>query len=152
MTEPISFPSATPRFALPLLFAGQAQKEFSVNEAHALTDALLHAACDGEAADPPAAPVEGEAWLVAPGATGDWAGQDGKLAARQAGNWLFAAPTEGMRLFDRSTGQVLLYRGGWQRPAAPSAPSGGAVVDVEARAAIAGLLSALAEAGVFPSA
>ena len=152
MTDPISFPSATPRFALPLLFAGQAQKEFYVNEAHALTDALLHASCEGEIADPPAVPTEGEAWLVAPGATGDWAGQDGKLAARQAGNWLFAAPTEGMRLFDRSTGQMLLYHGGWQRPAAPSAPGGGAVVDIEARAAIAGLLSALAEAGVFPSA
>ena len=151
MTDPISFPSATPRFALPLLFAGQSQKEFYVNEAHALTDALLHAACESEAADPPATPAEGEAWLVATGANCDWAGQDGKLAARQAGNWLFATPTEGMRLFDRSTGQMLLYRGGWQRPATPSAPSGGAVVDTEARAAIAELMTALSAAGLFPS-
>jgi hypothetical protein len=112
---------------------------------------LLHAACEGETADPPAAPVDGEAWLVASNATGDWAGEDGKLASRQAGNWLFAAPADGMRVFDRSTGQVLLYRGGWQRPTPPASPSGGAVIDSEARAAIADLLTALAGAGIFPT-
>jgi hypothetical protein len=151
MTDPISFASATPRYALPLLFAGQSQKEFYVNEAHALTDALLHAACEGELADPPATPTEGEAWLVATGATGEWAGQDGRLASFQAGNWLFAAPNEGMRLFDRSTGQILLYHGGWQRPPAPVAPTGGTVIDTEARTAIADLVAALVDAGIFPS-
>jgi hypothetical protein len=150
MTDPISFPSATPRYFLPLLFAGQSQKEFYVNEAHALADALLHAACEGEAVDPPANPAEGECWLVASGATGEWAGEDGTLAARQAGNWLFIAPNDGMRLFDRATGQVLLYRNGWQRPVAPAEPSGGTVVDAEARTAIAELVAALIDAGVLP--
>lgn len=152
MTDPISFTATTPRFALPLLFSGQAQKEFYVNEAHSLTDALLHASCEGEAAAPPATPVEGEAWLVAGGATGEWTGEDGKLALRQSGNWLYAAPSEGMRLFDKSSAQVLLYHGGWQRPSAPAEPSGGAVIDAEARAAIADLVTALIAAGVFPSA
>lgn len=151
MTDPITFPTATPRYSLPLLFAGQAQKEFYVNEAHALADALLHAACEGEATDPPVDPADGEAWLVASGATGEWAGEDGKLAARQAGNWLFVAPNDGMRLFDRATGQVLLFNGGWQRPAAPALPGGGSVIDTEARTAIAGLVTALVGAGVLPS-
>ena len=151
MTDPISFTPATPRYALPLLFAGQAQKEFYVNEAHALIDALLHAACEGEAADPPATPTEGEAWLVGNGATGEWTGEDGKLASRQSGNWLFTTPSEGMQLFDRSTGQMILYRSGWQRPAAPILPSGGTVVDAEARTAIADLITALVDAGIFPS-
>lgn len=150
MTDPISFPSATPRHSLPLLFAGQSQKEFYVNEAHALTDALLHAACEGEAVDPPPGPAEGECWLVASGATGEWAGEDGKLAAREAGNWLLIAPSDGMRLFDRATGQILLFRDGWQRPPAPAAPSGGSVIDAEARTAIAELISALGQAGVLP--
>lgn len=132
--------------------AGQSQKEFYVNEAHARTDALLHAACEGEAADPPAAPVEGETWLVATAATGDWAGADGQIASRQSGNWLFVTPSDGMRMFDRATGQMLLYRGGWQRPSAPAAPAGGASVDSEARAALADLIAALANAGVFPAA
>jgi hypothetical protein len=151
MTDPVSFTSATPRFSLPLLFSGQAQKEFYVNEAHSLADALLHAACEGEATDPPAAPAEGEAWLVGSAATGAWAGQDGKLASFQAGNWLFAIPNDGMRLFDRSSGQALLYRGTWQRPATPSEPTGGTTVDVEARAAIIALVSALTQAGIFAS-
>ena len=151
MTDPISFPSATPRYSLPLLFSGQAQKEFYVNEAHALADALFHAACEGEAADPPVDPAEGEAWLVASGATGEWAGEDGKLAARQMGNWLFVVPRDGMRLLDRATGQVLLYNGGRQRPAAPVLPGGGSVIDAEARTAIAELISALVDGGVLPS-
>ena len=151
MTDPITFPSATPRFALPLLFSGQSQKEFYVNEAHALADALLHAACEGEATDPPASPSDGEAWLIGTGASGEWVGEDGKLASFQAGNWLFAAPNDGMRLFDRSTSQMLLYSGGWQRPAAPAAPNGGATIDAEARAAISDLITALISAGVFPA-
>lgn len=116
-----------------------------------MTDTLLHAACEGEAGVPPPAPAEGEAWLVASGATGEWAGEDGKLASRQSGNWLFAAPADGMRLFDRSAGQTILYRGGWQRPAAPVPASGGSVVDAEARAAIGDLIAALTAAGIFPS-
>lgn len=151
MTDPVAFTHATPRFGLPLLFAGQAQKEFYVNQAHALADALLHAACEGEAATPPVTPVEGENWLVAAGADGAWSGEDGKLAAFQSGTWLFASPNEGMRLFDRATGQVLLYRGGWQRPAAPAAPAGGSTVDGEARAAIMNLIEALVDAGIFPT-
>ena len=151
MTDPISFTSTTPRYGLPLLFAGQSQKEFYVNEAHALTDALLHPACEGEASDPPSTPVEGEMWLVATGATGDWAGADGKIASRQSGNWLFTSPADGMRLLDRSTGQMLLYRGGWQHPSAPAAPTGGTTVDAEARVALADLIAALAAAGIFPT-
>lgn len=151
MSDPISFTSGTPRYSLPLLFAGQSQKEFYVNEAHALTDMLLHPACEGETATPPTAPVEGETWLVANGATGEWDGEDGRLTSRQAGNWVFTTPRDGMRLLDRSTGQVLLFRDGWQRATVPTAPDGGTVVDEEARSALADLIAALCQAGIFPS-
>lgn len=150
MSDPLAFDSTSPRYKLPLLFAGQAQKEAFVNEAHALTDAMLHCAIEGTLAAPPASPADGLNWLVGASPTGAWAGQAGKIACRQAGVWLFVTPIDGMRLLDRSNGQEKHYFAGWQAPAAPAAPSGGATVDAEARAAIASLVTALRTAGVFP--
>ena len=151
MPDPIIFDSTSPRFALPLLFAGQAQKEAFVNEAHALTDALIHCAIEGVAAAPPATPVEGTNWLGAASPTGAWAGQAGKVACRQAGNWLFAAPRAGMRLLDRSSGQEKHFFASWQVPTAPAAVTGGSTIDTQARSAIADLIAALRIAGVFPA-
>lgn len=151
MPDPVSFDPATPRFLLPLLYAGQAQKEVFVNETHALADALLHAAIEGVATTPPATPIEGSGWLVGTSPTGDWAGQAGKLAFRQGGNWLFILPRDGMRVLDRSSGQERFYRGFWQVPAAPATPSGGSTVDSQARIAIAELIDVLRASGILPT-
>ena len=151
MPDPL-YDSRTARFDLPLLFAGQAQKESYVNELAARIDALLHGAIEGEQAVPPASPADGQAWLVAAGASGDWTGQSGKIAARQAGNWLFAAPRDGMKLLNRASGQEIRYAGGWKAAARPVAPSGGTVVDGEARNAITAILTALTNAGIVPAA
>lgn len=149
MSDPISFASASPRFAIPFLFAGQAQKEFFVNEAHALVDALLHAAIEGEDDVPPSAPEEGECWLVGETPTGAWTDHAGSLASYQGGDWVFAAPRDGLRVLDRSSGQDIRFRDGWQRPATPAEPAGGATVDAEARAAIAELVEVLIAAGIL---
>jgi Protein of unknown function (DUF2793) len=134
------------------MLAGQAQKEGFVNETSARIDALLHGAIEGEAATPPATPAEGQCWLVGPGPAGDWAGQAGKIAARQAGNWLFFAPRDGMKLLNRATGQEQRYSGAWQVATRPAAPSGGTTVDAEARGAIAAILASLTTAGIIPPA
>ncbi|MFT4027601.1 MAG: DUF2793 domain-containing protein [Novosphingobium sp.] len=151
MSDPLTFDSATPRYALPLIFAGQAQKEFYVNEAHALTDALLHGAIEGIADTPPATPADGACWLVGPAPGGDWADHAGELACRQLGNWLFVAPRDGLSMLNRADGQIMRYRGGWVAPAAPAEPVGGATVDSEMRTAFAALLAALTAAGIFPA-
>ena len=139
-------------FALrPERIAGQTQKETFVNEMAARIDALLHGAIEGEQAAPPTAPADGLAWLVAAGASGDWTGQSGKIAARQAGNWLFSVPHDGIKLLNRATGQEIRYSGGWKAAARPAAPSGGTVIDSQARSAIAAILTALTSAGIVPA-
>jgi hypothetical protein len=150
MSDPFLFDTVSPRYGLPLLFAGQAQKEAFVNEAHALADALLHCAIEGEASDPPDAPENGTSWLVASPATGAWAGSEGKLACRQSGNWIFIVPRDGMRVLDRSTGQDRRYLGGWKIAEEAVEPIGGSTVDAEARAAISQLIAALKVAGIYP--
>jgi len=152
MSDPLEFTSKSPRYALPLLFAGQAQKEFFVNEAHSLLDLLLHPAIEGETDLPPATPNDGECWLVGSNPSGEWAGHAGEVAARQAGAWIFAAPRDGMRLLDRSKMQDRYYRGGqWQSASSPTPVTGGTTVDVEARRAIDQLIAALVAGGILPT-
>jgi len=74
------------------------------------------------------------------------------IAARQAGNWLYIPGTEGMRVFDRSIRQERLFTSEWQSPVAPMEPTGGSVVDAEARAVISDLILALRASGLFPEA
>jgi hypothetical protein len=135
-----------------MLFAGQAQKEATVNRACALTDLLLHPAVEGEASAPPDPPVEGQCWIVGSPASGAFEGRDGCVAGFAAGSWIFVTPTDGMRVFDRSTGQSVPYIGGWRRETAPVSPRGGSTIDLEARAAIDALIEHLQRTGDLPSA
>ena len=151
MSDPIAYVSATPRLALPHLFAAQAQKEFIVNEAHARLDLLLHCSVEGQADDPPAEPAEGETWIVGAAPTGAWAGRAEMLAGWQAGTWIFVQPAEGMRVHDRATQSLALYRGEWIRPVAPENPTEGTTIDTQARAAIGNLIETLRNAGIFPA-
>ena len=151
MADPISYQSNTPRYKLPNLFAGQAQKEFFVNEVHTLTDILLHPAIEAELNDPPASPANGTCWLVGPGAGGEWGEHSGELASWQSGDWLFVTPAEGLRIRDNSTGGMLYFDGSWRRLVAPAEPNGGNTIDSEARLAIGNLIATLRTAGVFPA-
>jgi hypothetical protein len=151
MAVPISFPATTKRFALPLLFAGQAQKEFFLNQAFVLNDALLHCTVLASAQTPPEAADEAACYRVTGPASGEWAGHEGDLAIRLGEGWQFVVPQPGMTVFDIAADAAMLYRNGWQSADEPALPSGGAVIDAEARQAIFGLIEALRKLGAFPN-
>jgi len=150
MAEPISFPSTTANVALPLLFSGQAQKEFFLNQALATLDAFIIGAVEETRDIPPATAQEGQCYLVSSNASGDWQGYDDQVAARIGGAWHFIRPTDGMELFDRTLGQRLLFKTQWGAAPALYEPTGGAIVDAEARAAIGQVLNTLRSLGILP--
>lgn len=150
MSAPVSLIQSSARFALPFLYPAQAQKEFIVNQATCAIDFLLHPQVVGEASTPPSAPLAGQAWIVGPNPTAEWLGQEARIAGWQAGSWHFLSPVAGMRVFDISAGQMVVFKHSWLRMVPPGQVSGGAVQDTELRLAFTNLIESLREAGIFP--
>jgi len=149
MSDPVAFPSTTPVLGLPLLITGQAQKEFFINQALCLLDANATRTVVASRTIPPANPVEGSCFRVLAPAGEAWNGQDDSLAMLIGAAWHFIVPLDGMQVFDQEAGQVLTFRSGWVRAPALAEPSGGSVVDIEARVAIGALIQALRTIGVL---
>lgn len=104
--------SETPRMGLPLIEAAQAQKHVTHNEALVVVDALAHLyVLDRDLAAPPPSPVDGDAYLVAPAASGDWAGQGGSIAYLIDAAWRFYAPFKGLRAYVEDEQALLHYDG-----------------------------------------
>ena len=146
--------SVTPRFGLPMLAAGQAQKEFLHNEAvQALETLVAPTVEEPPLASPPSSPMVGSCYIVAASPTGAWAGKPECLASFTGGGWRFVTPTDGLTAYVRSTGTRAIYRAGdWEMVAGTIAsPSGGATVDAEARSAISQILEALRQHGFIAS-
>lgn len=159
----------TTRFALPFIMPGQAQKEIFHNEALALVDGLLHPVVLGFAAAPPAGVEAGECWIVASGAAGAWEGRTDSLALGTAGGWRFVAPTTGMSVWDQMAGLTRRWTGSaWNggsldgsaliiagkqivgpRLAPVPSPSGGTIIDAEARAAVDKIIVTLKSHGLI---
>lgn len=149
MSDLLTFVSTTPRHALPNLFPGQAQKEFFVNEALARIDMLLHPVVEGALQTAPASPLAGQSFLVAAAAGGAWEGKDDCIAGWDGERWTFAQPSEGMRVFDRTLDGIRIYDDSWSQPATIPVPSGGSVVDREARDTIQLVIDCLRKAGLI---
>jgi hypothetical protein len=133
----------TARHRLPLLAVTQAQKEITHNEALILVDALLHPVAEAELSVPPI-PSEadiGKCWLIGPAPTGVWQGKAAQIAIWISGGWRYFSPAVGMRLRLLSEAADKIWSGnGWSDAPAIPDPSGGNIIDVEARAAITLLL------------
>ena len=149
MTTPVTFPSTTPRLALPLLYVGQTQKEITVNEGILRTDFLIDSAIEGVVSIPPLSPVSGLLWLVGATPVGDFGGKTDNLAGWSDSGWRFFAPRDGMRVFDLSLSGFRLYHQGWTFATAPAAPAGGPIIDSQVRLALAALTDALTAAGIL---
>lgn len=160
---------ASSRFGLPFILPGQAQKEVFHNEALALLDGALHPVVeDGPLSIPPASPAPGQGWIVADGATDEWAGRDHAVAVWTDGGWRFVAPVPGMLAWHKPLAHWLHWTGGaWSegvlpvagiavdgnqvlgpRLAAVPSPSGGTTIDSEARSAIAAIIATLKSHGL----
>lgn len=164
--------SVTPRLNLPFLSAGQAQKEFTHNEALQTLDAVVATAVEEPPRTaPPSSPAIGACYIVDASPTGAWAGKANYVAAYTSGGWRFVAPIEGLSAYVRSSGVWATYRSGaWEqgmvrgtsilvagqqvvgsRGAAIASPSGGTTVDSAARSAIDQILAALRQHGLIDS-
>ncbi len=160
----------TARFALPLLDPGQSQKEMTHNEALARLDAALQPSVRTVGANvPPTGPAIGDQWIAGPSPTGAWSGQANAIAAWTTGGWRFLAAAEGMVAWSIADGVPARFSvGEWRvgdnaatrvtiaglpvlgaRRAAIATPSGGTVVDADARTAIAAIIAALTEHGLI---
>jgi Protein of unknown function (DUF2793) len=140
-------PEVTARHALPNLFVSQAQKEVTHNEALARIDALLHPVVQDNLTAPPTALVEaddGKCWLIAAPAIGIWSGKERQIARWSGGSWRYLLPVDGMAIW-HAIDQVRFFYidGDWVSSSAIANPSGGATVDIEARAAIVAILDHL---------
>ncbi len=102
----------TPRGALPLLAAAQAQKHVTHNEALLALDALIGARIlDRDRTAPPASPTDGDTYLVHATATGAWAGKEGQIASCLDGAWRFHAPFAGLTAYIAGEDKFLLFDG-----------------------------------------
>ncbi len=143
---------STARLGLPLLIAGQGQKDITHNEALFLLDTLVQASVLSRAVGvPPATPVAGQCWIIPATATGEWEGRGNQLAAWTEGGWRYLPPRTAMLIRVQDENADYRFDGAAWLPAAPfgapapvvAPPSGGSVVDVEARAAILSLIDRL---------
>ena len=110
MNEPIAFPTGTPNLNLPLLFAGQSQKEFFVNQSLTILDAIAPKTITASLQHPPENAEEGDCYRVMAGASGPWTDHIDQMAMRLGGSWHFVAPNEGLCVFDATEGHWLCFR------------------------------------------
>lgn len=102
----------TPKLGLTYLAASQAQKHVTVNDALRQLDGLVQAsAADKDLTAPPGSPSPGDAYIVAAGATGVWAGQDGKLAVYHDTAWYFYTPAAGWLVYVADEAKFYLFDG-----------------------------------------
>ena len=106
---------ATTHLLLPYILAAQAQKHVTHNEALRILDGLVQlSVLERDLTAPPGSPADGDRYIVASGAAGDWAGWDMNVALWTDGAWLRLPPRAGWRAWVEDEDLLLVYDGsGW---------------------------------------
>lgn len=103
--------ATTPHLGLILLEQAQSQKEITVNTALMKIDALLNTrVLDKDLSAPPVSPVEGDLYIVAASATGEWAGYENHIAYFEQ-VWRFITPNSGLMLWVEDESKHYLFDG-----------------------------------------
>ncbi|MGZ2256467.1 DUF2793 domain-containing protein [Roseobacter sp. A03A-229] len=98
--------------SLPFIQPNQAQKHVTHNEALRILDVLTQLAVltDDQPA-PPGTPAEGDRHIVGDAASGDWAGQDGRLTLFENGLWQYFDPKPGWRAYVTGRETLVVFDG-----------------------------------------
>ncbi|URD62204.1 DUF2793 domain-containing protein [Sphingomonas sp. KRR8] len=161
----------TARFSLPLLQVGQSQKEVTHNESFQALESIVQPIVEGAPSNSPptATPDFGRQYLVGAAPEGAFAGYPASLATWTEAGWRFTQPCDKLTAIDRLTGLSWTFDGGdWHagiiraaevrvgglkilgaRQPAVALPSGGNVIDQQARTALGAIINALAEHGII---
>lgn len=103
--------TTTAHLNIALVEQNQSQKEVTVNEALVVMDAILNTGViDKDLATPPGSPTAGDVYIVAASGTGDWSGNDGKIAYYNQ-LWKFITPREGMVFWVNDENRLYSYDG-----------------------------------------
>lgn len=99
-----------------LIEQSQAQKYVTINEAIAALEAVQNRGVeDQDLAAPPGSPSEGDAYIVAASATGDWAGKEKNIAYYNSAEWKFISPNEGLMVWVNDEDKLCYFDGtDWQ--------------------------------------
>ncbi len=142
--------SATTRLSLPYIAPQQAQKQVTYNAAMAALDQLVQPVVKSRTtAAPPVSPAEGDAYIVAAGATGAWAGKDSRLATFAAGAWSFRVAGEGWVVFVTDAVELAVCRAGAWSAWNGIGGTGLAKFGVHATADLTNRLSVAADGSLF---
>lgn len=114
----------TIRHGLPLLAAGQAQKEVTHNEALLALDRRLQiAVASRRIKEPPNEPMAGDAYIVPPDAKGDWVDRSDRIASFDGSGWVFDQPGSGWLAWVADERQFCFFDGEWIGSAFLAAPA-----------------------------
>ena len=104
--------TTTPHLGITEMTSGQSDKEVTFNEAVRYLEAVVQGnVIDKDLTAPPGGESDGDRYIVGGSATGDWSGQDDKIAYYKSSSWIFLTPVEGWKVWVQDENKTYYYTG-----------------------------------------